>query len=714
MSQSHQILAGLGLGVFVGLFFGEKAGVLQVGADSYVKLLQMTVLPYVMVSLIAGLGSLDYAQALALGLKAGAVLVGLWVLALLVVFLFPVLFPQIETASFFSTTLLEPNEPFDFISLYIPSNPFFSLANNVVPAVVLFSVLVGVALIGVPNKARVLDVLVTFNDAVSRATGFIVRLTPFGLFAIAATATGTLDLDQAARLQVYLVSYVAIALLVSLWILPGLVAVLTPIPYRAILASSRDALITAFMTSNLFIVLPILTEQSKALLRQHRLGETGGDALPDVIVPASFNFPHTAKLLTLSFILFAGWFADAAVPVREYPRLALAGLVTLFGSVNVAVPFLLDLFRIPADTFQLFLATGVINSRFGAMIAAMHTFVIALLGACAIVGVLQFHARRLARYIVMTAVLTALTLAGVRAFFAFALDLGYDKDKVLASMQMLQERGPAVVDQTPPALVPVDRGQSQLELIQARGTLRVGYLSDNLPFAYFNRSGALVGFDVEMAHTLARDLGVALRFVPIDRGALVDQLGGGYCDLVMSGVVVTTERARDITFSTSYMDETLAFIVRDDRREEFRTWNAVRQLGAITVGVPNLPYYVAKVRGLLPHAKIVLFNSIEEVFSDQGRAWDAAVLAAERGSAWTLLHPEYSVVLPGPGLLKIPLAYPIARRDQAWASVVNTWLELKRKDGTIQALYDYWILGRNAAPKKPRWSIMRNVLHWTD
>jgi hypothetical protein len=47
------------------------------------------------------------------------------------------------------------------------------------------------------------------------------------------------------------------------------------------------------------------------------------------------------------------------------------------------------------------------------------------------------------------------------------------------------------------------------------------------------------------------------------------------------------------------------------------------------------------------------------------------------------------------------------------ATFVNTWIELKRKDGTIDALYKYWILGQNAAPKGPRWSIMRNVLHWT-
>ena len=66
---------------------------------------------------------------------------------------------------------------------------------------------------------------------------------------------------------------------------------------------------------------------------------------------------------------------------RDYPQLALTGLLTFFGSLNAAVPFLLDLFRIPADTFQLFLATGVINSRVGTLVAAVHTLTVALLGA---------------------------------------------------------------------------------------------------------------------------------------------------------------------------------------------------------------------------------------------------------------------------------------------------------------------------------------------
>src|SRR4029453_11015583 len=421
-------------GVIVGIFFGEHAGGLKVVADGFVKLLQMMVLPYITISIIGSLGTLRYDQLKTLGLRAGMVVLGLWCLALIFTFLIPLAFPATETATFFSTTLVEPRLPFNFVDLFIPSNPFHSLANNIVPAVVLFSVFLGVALVGVERKQVLLDVFTVAKEALSSATKFVVGLTPYGIFAIAANTAGTLSIEQVARIQVYVITYVAVALLVALWVLPGLVSALTPFRYSEVLGPTRDALITAFMTADLFIVLPILIQACKELLDRHRLVDETTRTLPDVIVPTSFNFPHAGKLLSISFILFAGWFADAAVPVTEYPRLGLTGLLTFFGSLNAAMPFFLDLFRIPADSFQLFLATGVVNSRFGTLLAAVYTVAVALLGSAAILGLLRFNPARVFRYLVLTVVLSAATIGGLRMLFNTALKPTFAGDELVYSM----------------------------------------------------------------------------------------------------------------------------------------------------------------------------------------------------------------------------------------------------------------------------------------
>ena len=44
--------------------------------------------------------------------------------------------------------------------------------------------------------------------------------------------------------------------------------------------------------------------------------------------------------------------------------------------------------------------------------------------------------------------------------------------------------------------------------------------------------------------------------------------------------------------------------------------------------------------------------------------------------------------------------------------IINVWLDLKQEDGTIQSLHNYWVQGNIDSIKKPRWSIIRDVLHW--
>jgi ABC-type amino acid transport substrate-binding protein len=180
----------------------------------------------------------------------------------------------------------------------------------------------------------------------------------------------------------------------------------------------------------------------------------------------------------------------------------------------------------------------------------------------------------------------------------------------------------------------------------------------------------------------------------------------------MSGIVVTPRRMMVASFSQPYMDETMGFVVRDHLRAKFTSWASIRSLQAVEILVPDIPYYVTAIRGRLPEAKLKLISPTSDEDPMLAKP-DAIVLPAERGSVLSMLHPEYSVVVPEPDQIRVPLAYPVARRDQDWLNFVNNWIELKRKDRTIDRLYEHWILGKSAQHREPRWSVVRNVLHWT-
>ena len=76
----------------------------------------------------------------------------------------------------------------------------------------------------------------------------------------------------------------------------------------------------------------------------------------------------------------------------------------------------------------------------------------------------------------------------------------------------------------------------------------------------------------------------SLEFVAVDRGKMFQQLNEGYCDIVMSGLVVTPERAEAASLSTPYMEATLAFVVQDYRRSEFSSREALEKLKALESG----------------------------------------------------------------------------------------------------------------------------------
>ena len=56
--------------------------------------------------------------------------------------------------------------------------------------------------------------------------------------------------------------------------------------------------------------------------------------------------------------------------------------------------------------------------------------------------------------------------------------------------------------------------------------------------------------------------------------------------------------------------------------------------------------------------------------------------------------------------------YLMPPRSGEMTDFVNYWLELRKADGFQARELDYWILGQPRALSTPRWSILRDVLHW--
>jgi len=714
-SLSTNILIGMFLGIACGIFFGEKVAFLQVAGNAFIKLLQMTILPYILVSLVNGIGGLTFNQAKELAKKGGVLLLLFWIIAFAVILLIPLSFPAWESSAFFSTSLVETPPKVDFLSLYIPSNPFYSLANNVVPAVVLFSILLGVALMGINDKDILLKTLATASEALVKITGIIVKLTPLGVFAISAAAAGTMTVAYLGRLQVYLISFNLAVLLLTFGVLPLLLIPATPFKYRDIVGMSKDALVTAFTTGNLFVVLTVLTDNCKKIFENYDLKREKTDTYVDVLIPISFNFPNIGKLIMLLFVLFAVWFSGGSLNLGQYGTFVTSGLLSFFGGVDVALPFMLDLMRLPSDMYQLYVVTGVINGRSSTMLAAMNLLVFTMLTTASLTGTMRINKKKVVMCALASLAFTLAVILGSRLYFSAVVKNEYQKDTVVANMQLLQNPAPYRLyrELSEKKADPKLQKLTPMERIRKTGAIRVGYLPNRIPFAYFNTLGELVGFDIDLAHTLAKDFEWNIEFIPIEREKMAEQLQAGLYDIVMSGIAMTPDRLDEMAFSAPYLDTTAALIVEDYRKDEFDTIEKVRKLKKLQIAISSRDRTMREgLKEVYPNAEIVMLDNRIDFFEKNFPNLDAMLTTAEGGSAWTLLYPNFHAVVIKPETHKIPLAFPIAGGDMVLADLINKWIYLQKDSPDFQRKYDYWIMGIGAEEETPRWSIMRNVLGW--
>ncbi|MCP3852011.1 MAG: cation:dicarboxylase symporter family transporter [Gammaproteobacteria bacterium] len=711
LSPFKRVVLALILGISAGITFGEIMGSLEVIGNVYIRLLQMTVLPYVLVSIIGGLGRLDANMAGRIGMKAVRVILLIWLAVMLTLVLLPFAYPVWETAGFFSSSLVAEAVQFDFVQLYIPSNIFASLSNTIVPAVVLFSLLMGVSLISVKDKDTFINLTTAVGDTLMGVASFVAKLAPIGIFAISSSAAGTLDPEELGRLQVFLWVYLIAAALLGFVLLPLILHWATPFSYRQIMLVSGEAVITAIATGTVLVVLPMLIERCKEMLEEQGMSCEETDSTVDVLVPTAYSFPSTGTLLGLGFILFSSWYVGSPLTVEQYPSYITMGALTAFGSMAVAIPFLLDFFGLPADQFQLYLLGSVITARVATGLAALHGFVVTLLVASAVVRRLNWNRMFQAMALHLGVTAGVMMLTGV--VLTKVIPYEYEGTRSFESMQLISDLSPIKQASQPQPLSDEDLARPRLDVIRERGVLRVGYHSNSLPYAFRNNKAELVGYDMEVLHELASDLGLKIEFSHIKQAKNdAKMLSDGRVDIIIGANAITPKAALGVTFTQPYIYHTAGIVVLDKMRDEFANLDYMLEKEELKLAIPNSSYYSKITREFFPHAEITGVSNPREFFKGVHADVDGFLYSTEAGSAWSLLYPEYTVVIPKGLKLKVPAAFKLPLGQQAYAEYLNTWLSLKEDNGFLDKVYQYWIYGIDPKKKEPRWSVVRNVFGW--
>ena len=706
---SWRILGAALAGAACGVFFGESASALEPIGAVYIALLQMAVFPFLVSSLLHGLGSMNPAMALKL-LRAGwPVFVLAWAGTLAALALVAWAIPEARPPLVITAQAGEGVSR--WVSLLVPANPFSDLTKNYVPAIVVFCVIYGIAIQSNKQKDGLLSALEVVKKASVTIWGWVVKMAPLGVFALFADLAGTIRVELLGGLLLYLVLFFGAALVLAFWGIPAILASLLPVRHRDLLDELRPALLMAVATSLPITAVPFIVQLAERMVKELGEREKDDDAVITTTLAVGYPLAQLGNLFVLLFMAFAGFYFQSALSGLDWAGLP---VLTIFSTVGTpvstvdAVAFLSNWLHLPAEAQSLYVEMMTLTRYPQVLVSVMGIALVTILVPASYYGLVRVRAAKLAAALTVTILLLGGLVAG-----------GH-----FAGSRLVQHQSETLRTFTlPPDLVGSVRAtvlrepsqaQSQLpviERIRSTGRLRVGYAPEVIPFSYFNASGQLVGYDIAFMYALARALNVDLELVPFtDWSRLDDDLEAGRFDLAVGGIFLTTERLRQTTVSRSYRESPLALIARTETAGRLLDGKALRDDETLRIAVFRSDLMESLAKTLFPKAQIVVIPSYETLPRDT--SIDAALWTLDQARAWASAHPGFSAVVPQDFGTPFLMAYLMPPDSREFAVLVDQWLELQKSNGFQPAMQSYWLEGRPRTQAAPRWSVIRNVLHW--
>ena len=97
-----------------------------------------------------------------------------------------------------------------------------------------------------------------------------------------------------------------------------------------------------------------------------------------------------------------------------------------------------------------------------------------------------------------------------------------------------------------------------------KDTLVVGLDDTFAPMGFRNEKGELIGFDIDLANAVGKELGMKVEFKPIDWKAKEAELASGNIDCVWNGMSATPERKEKMALSARYLDNKIVLMALKD------------------------------------------------------------------------------------------------------------------------------------------------------
>lgn len=709
-SLAAQAFTALFLGIAFGVVLGPICSALQPIGEIYVMLLKMAVLPYIGFSLIHGLGSMTPSLGRKLLKKGWICWVAIWAVAFGTIYLLYLLIPSPSSAIVEVGKDKGAQLAKSFLNYLVPENPFYDLVNNVIPAIATCGIIFGVALMHMQNKEPLLSLMERGTQLIEKILMWLAIISPIGIFARTASTFGIVKFKDLFVFEFYVVGFIAATLLITFWALPALVASLTPISYKEIVKAIRTVCILPFATGLTTIALPFIVLYLKSLGKKHTK-DPEFHATSQTVLPICYSFGQIGNCMILFFIFYLSFFFKHPFTISEKWILSLFTLPMSVGSSTSsisAVSFLVEQLEFPEESVELFMHTFAITTNFQVLASSASILCLVILILYSYYRILTIQWKKAFYHFSSILVVSLVSIAAVKQVWV-PKDNFQNQYMALRIRESTTSTVPVTILEKAPLQTEPFNKTAILQEILRTGVLKVGFSPLDMPYAYKNEHGELVGYDIAYAYELAKDLDCRLEFIPIEYGKFIEQMQQGVFHIAMSAIVMNEAKIKYMDFTVPYAEENVVMIVPLAKRSRFLNLESVAKNDKLRIGAIGAFQEIVKMH--LPLASFVLEEDLEGLLKGSVDAW---LTLRREGFVWTLSQPDFAMIDYEGALGKSFLAYPIPMGDADWLTFLNSWLALKEQSGFKHTMTQYWLEGESIRKEPRRWSLIRNVLHWVD
>ncbi|MGD9301508.1 MAG: transporter substrate-binding domain-containing protein [Desulfobacterales bacterium] len=231
--------------------------------------------------------------------------------------------------------------------------------------------------------------------------------------------------------------------------------------------------------------------------------------------------------------------------------------------------------------------------------------------------------------------------------------------------------------------------ESTVEQIMKRGTLRVG-MSTFVPWAMKDKTGKLIGFEIDVASRLAEDMGVKVEFVPTKWAGIIPALLTGKFDVIIGGMSVRPDRNLKVNFSIPY-DFAGQSLVANQKiaagftsLEDFNRPEVVisARLGSTAADAANR---------FMPKAKKRFFDDEAQVIQEVVNGKAHGAVASAPLPAFQAIKYSDRLFMPIQGTFtKEPIGFALRKGDYDTLNYFNNWIRVVEAAGWLSERKHYW------------------------